>query len=157
MHKTLSQSTKGFLFYKGLETNVSAYTVTIQIVGSIAVTASTKHKRNKQELNPLYTYIKETEKCRKKEYERFLEKTSESLEIPKDVIAGEPIIRMNGNHGIHICNYNSVAEYTTERIRLSIRKKNLNISGSHLLIKSLRKEEIIIVGNITNISFEGTK
>lgn len=121
------------------------------------VKTPSRHKQNKKELNPLYAYIKETEKGRKKEYERFLEKTSENLSIPKDVIAGEPIISMTGNHCVRICNYRSVAEYTTECIRLSLGKKNLIILGGHLLIESLRKEEIIIVGNIINISFEGMK
>ena len=117
--------------------------------------ASSKHKRNKKELNPLYCYIKETEKGRKKEYEKFLEQASESLSIPKDVIAGQSIITMNGNHSIRINNYGSVAEYSTECIRLSLGKKNMVIQGKRLLIESLRREEIIIFGNITNISFEG--
>ena len=121
------------------------------------VRTPSKHKRNKKELNPLYLYIKETEKGRKKEYEKFLEQASESLSIPKDVIAGQPMISLTGNHSIRICNYRSVAEYTTECIRLSLGKKMMEICGSHLLIESLRKEEIIIVGNISNISFEGMR
>ena len=118
---------------------------------------NSKHKQNKKELNPLYLYIKETEKGRKKEYEKFLEQASESLSIPKDVIAGQPIISMTGNHSIRVCNYLSVAEYTTECISLSLGKKNMLICGNRLLIESLRKEEILIVGNILNISFEGMK
>ena len=121
------------------------------------VKTPSKHKRNKKELNPLYLYIKETEKGRKKEYEKFLEQASENLSIPKDVIAGQPMIHMTGNHSIRVCNYRSVAEYTTECIRLSLGKKNMVILGNKLLIESLRKEEIIIVGNISNISFEGMR
>ena len=121
------------------------------------VDKSSKHKRNKKELNPLYIYIKETEKNRKKEYERFWEHASEYLSIPKDVIAGQSIITLNGNHHIRVNNYRSVAEYSTECVNLCLEKKNMRICGSKLFIESLRKEEIIIVGNITNISFEGTK
>ena len=121
------------------------------------VKTPSKHKRNKKELSPLYLYIKETEKDRKKEYEKFLEQASESLSIPKDVIAGQPMIHMTGNHSIRVCNYRSVAEYTTEGICLSLGKKNMVILGNDLLIESLRKEEIIIVGNISNISFEGMR
>lgn len=116
-----------------------------------------KHKKNKKELNPLFLYLKETEKNRKKEYEKFLEKASESLSIPKDIIAGQPMMNLTGNHSIRVCNYRSVAEYHTECIRLSLVKMNMEIRGSHLLIDSLRKDEIIIVGNISNISFEGMK
>lgn len=121
------------------------------------VKTPSKHKRNKKELNPLYSYIKVTEKGRKKEYEQFLEHASESLSIPKDVIAGQPMIQLNGNHSIRVVNYRSVEEYTTELIRLSLGKKHMEICGKQLLIESLRKEEIIIVGNILNISFEGLR
>ena len=121
------------------------------------VKTPSKHKRNKNELNPLYSYIKVTEKERKKEYEQFLEHASESLSIPKDVIAGQPMIHLNGNHSIRVVNYRSVEEYTTELIRLSLGKKHMEICGKQLLIESLRKEEIIIVGNILNISFEGLR
>ena len=121
------------------------------------VKTPSKHKRNKKELNPLYLYIKETEKGRKKEYEKFLEQASESLSIPKDVIAGQPMIYLTGNHRIRVCNYRSVAEYNTECIRLSLGKKQITIFGSKLLIESLRKEEILIVGNISNVSFEGIR
>ena len=119
--------------------------------------ASSKHKHNKKELNPLYLYIKETEKGRRKEHEKFLEQASESLCIPKDVIAGQSMIHITGNHKIRVCNYRSVAEYSTECIRLSLGKKYIVISGNKLLIESLRKEEILIVGNILNISFEGIR
>ena len=112
-----------------------------------------KHKRNKKELNPLYVYIKETEKNRQKEYEKFLEHASESLSIPKDVIAGQAVISMMGNHSIRISNYRNIEEYSAESIKLSLGKKSLLISGSHLFIEYFRKDEIKIVGNILNISF----
>ena len=121
------------------------------------VKTPSKHKRNKKELNPLYSYIKETEKGRKKDYEKFIEHASESLSIPKDVLAGQPMINLTGNHHIRVNNYRSVAEYSTEHIRLSIGKKNIEIYGNHLLIESLRKDEIIIAGNILNISFDGLR
>lgn len=114
-----------------------------------------KHSKHKKELNPLYTYIKETEKKRQKEYEKFLEHASETLSIPKDVIAGQAMISMTGNHLVRVSNYRSVEEYSTELVKLSLGKKSLVINGSHLLIEILRKDEIKIVGNISNVSFAG--
>ena len=118
------------------------------------VRISSNHKRNKKEINPLYLYIQETEKKRKKEYENFLEYASERLSFSKDIIAGQPMITMSGNHYIRVSNYRSVTKYSTECVILCLWKKNMNICGSRLFIESLRKEEIIIVGNITNIFFE---
>lgn len=114
-----------------------------------------KHKKNKKELDPLYFYIKETEKNRCKEYERFIERASASLSIPKDVIAGQAMISLVGNHQVRVNNYRAVEEYSTELVKLSLGKKSLIINGSHLLIEILRKDEIKIVGNILNISFAG--
>lgn len=116
-----------------------------------------KHNKHKKELNPLYSYIKETEKNRRKEYEIFLEHASETLSIPKDVIAGQAMISMTGNHLLRISNYRSVEEYSTELIKLSLGKKSLVINGNHLLIEILRKDEIKIVGNISNVSFAGQR
>ena len=114
-----------------------------------------KHKKHKKELTPLYLYIKETEKNRQKDYEYFMEHASECLAIPKDVIAGQPMISMVGNHSIRISNYRMIEEYSTEQVKLSIGRKSLIVNGSHLLIEILRKDEIKIVGNILNISFLG--
>jgi len=112
-----------------------------------------KHKKHKKELQPLYVYINETEKNRKKEYEQFLERFSSHLSIPKDVIAGQAMISMTGNHLIRICNYRVIEEYSTEQIRLSLGKKSLLVCGNHLMIELLRKDEIEIVGIISNVSF----
>lgn len=112
-----------------------------------------KHKKHKKELQPLYLYIKETEKNRQKDYEQFVEHSSEVLSIPKDVLAGQAMISLTGNHGIRVSNYRGIEEYSTETIKLALGKKSLMIIGSHLLIENLRKDEIKIIGNISNISF----
>ena len=115
--------------------------------------AVSKHKKNKKELHPLYDYIRQTEKKRKNEYEKFLEATSEQFMIPQDVIAGQPMISITGNHGMRISNYRAIEEYSTEQVKLVLHKKTMIIQGKHLMIEYSRKEEIKIVGNILNISF----
>ena len=113
-----------------------------------------KHKKNKKELAPLHKYMKETEKNRRKEYEQFLESASEHLAIPKDVIAGQAMISMTGNHMLRVINYRAIEAYSTEQVKLSLGRKSLVINGSHLIIEYFRKDEIKIAGNIQNISFE---
>lgn len=113
-----------------------------------------KHHKHKKELKPLYVYINETEKNRRKDYERFTEQVSEQLSIPKDVIAGQARISLIGNHCIRVGNYRNMEEYSTECVKVSLGKKSLVIKGSHLLIEYFRKDEIKIIGNILNISFD---
>ena len=74
-----------------------------------------RHKHNKKELHPLYSYINEVQTKRKKEYEKFIEHTSDIFSIPQDVLTGQAIISMFGNHMIRICNYQLVEEYSTEK------------------------------------------
>lgn len=116
--------------------------------------SKSSHKKNKKELAPLQQYMKETEKNRRKDYEQFLERTSEHLAIPKDIFAGQAIISMVGNHNLRVSNYRAIEIYSTELVRLSIGRKNLVINGSHLFIEYFRNDEIKIVGNISNIVFE---
>lgn len=115
--------------------------------------AISKHKKHKKELNSLYDYIQQTEKKRKNEYEKFLETTSEQFMIPKDVVAGQSMIHMIGNHGIRISNYRAIEDYSTEQIKLLLHKKTIIIQGEHLMIEYSRKDEIKIIGNILNIYF----
>ena len=115
--------------------------------------AVSKHKKYKKELNPLYDYIRRTEKNRQKEYENFLETTSDTFMIPKDVIAGQSIISMIGSHEMRLSNYQAIKEYSTESIKLLLHKKTIIIQGERLMIEYSRKDEIKIIGNISNISF----
>jgi len=112
-----------------------------------------KHKRNKKELNPLYSYINFSEKKQKKEYESFIEHSSGTMSIPKDILANQAMIYLTGNHVIRVTNYRAIEEYSTENIKLSLGNKSLLINGSHLLIEYFRKDEIKIVGNVMNVSF----
>lgn len=112
-----------------------------------------QHKRNKKELTPLYTYIKRTERNRRMEYERFLEFESEELQIPKELLAGQPSIRMSGNHSLVFAGNYQIEEYTINQIKLGLKKQSLLVQGEDLTISYFRKDEVKIVGNIQNLSF----
>ena len=90
---------------------------------------------------------------RKKEYESFLEYESERLDIPEEVLAGQPTLRMIGNHSMNISGNYIIEEYSTESICLKTLKKKIHLSGEHLAIRYFRKDEIKIVGNIQTVSF----
>lgn len=115
--------------------------------------ASSRHKKNKKDLAPLYTYIKQTNRNRKREYEHFLEYESERLDIPKEVIAGQPRIQMSGNHSMIFSGEYTLEEYSTEKIVLHTKRKSLMIEGEKLFVRYFRKDEIKIIGNIQTISF----
>ena len=115
--------------------------------------AVSKHKQNKKELQPLYQYLKESERKRRKDYDNFLETASDRLFIPGDVIAGQSVIHMKGTGELSITNYRSIEEYSTEQIKLELYRKSMIIQGERLMIEYFRKDEIKIVGIISTISF----
>jgi len=111
------------------------------------------HKKNKKELSPLYAYITQTEKRRQKEYEHFLEHECENLSIPKEVLSGQPFIRMYGTNSMCLVGAYTIEIYRTDCIVLQIKKRKLTVEGEQLSIPYFRTDEIKIVGNILNISF----
>lgn len=113
-----------------------------------------KHKRNKKELKPLYRYINATERKRKTDYRSFTEQLSEGTHMTGDIIAGQPMLSMMGNHSITISNYQSILEYSTEQIRISTKKYPVTVTGEGLCIRYSMKDEIKIVGNIFAVSYQ---
>lgn len=112
-----------------------------------------QHKKNKKELSPLLTYIKRTERERKKEYEHYLEYECDKLGIPKEILKGCPTIRMSGNHCMNFRGDYRIEEYTTEQIRLKTAKHRILIQGNQLYLAYFTKDELRINGNILNISY----
>ena len=82
-----------------------------------------------------------------------MEHESEVLGIPTDVIAGQPLIQMNGNRSVLLLGVYQMGEYTQNRIVLQLKHKNIIVMGERLNIQYFRKDEIKINGNIQNISF----
>lgn len=114
-----------------------------------------KHKKNKKALTPFYTYLKETERRRKQEYEDYLEFESEYLGISPDVLAGESQIQISGTHSVFFFGTYTMERYKREQIILQTKRKKIIISGEHLKIEYFRKDEIKIVGKIGGLSFCG--
>lgn len=112
-----------------------------------------RHKRNKKELAPYYRYLRYTEKQRKAVYDSFSERLSQGLNMTGDVLAGQAILSMMGNHGIRIENYQSILEYSETRVRIATKKKPICIEGRQLCIQYFTKDEIQIVGQIEQVKW----
>ena len=78
---------------------------------------------------------------------------SEALELPKEIMLDLPKISMVGNLQINIENHKGIIEYTPTQIRISSNAGMLKIKGSHLYIKVIIKEEIVITGDIQSFEF----
>ncbi len=90
----------------------------------------------------------------KKTRKKMGEKVANTFDLPKEVIMDIPKVTLIGNKEISIENHKGVIQYTNEKIRISITGGELIISGEGLIINSIIPEEVIIYGEISQISFE---
>lgn len=78
---------------------------------------------------------------------------SDILELPKEVMLDLPKITSVGNQQLIVENHKGIIEYTSNKIRISVSLGILMIQGKNLYIKTIIKEEIIIVGIIYSLEF----
>lgn len=84
-----------------------------------------------------------------------IEKTSEVLDLPKNLTMQLPRLLLTGHRELFIENYRGILEYGTDTLRISTSGKTVRVCGSALNIKSIASEEITLEGNIDSVSFEG--
>lgn len=86
--------------------------------------------------------------------QRLQKKLAHLLEIPDDIVLDLPRITLLGNRQMLVENHKGIIEYTGERVRIRLNRKELLISGIGLSLGNLQAEELIIEGDITGLYFE---
>ncbi|HCL01134.1 MAG TPA: sporulation protein [Lachnoclostridium phytofermentans] len=74
--------------------------------------------------------------------------------LPPDIIAGAPIVTINGRNSISIENHRKIIEYTGEKIKISTKICNLCIEGKNLKITYYTKEELKVTGIIHSVYYQ---
>lgn len=118
------------------------------------IVKSEHHKYKDKTNKELYDSNKQREKQRKAERITYLEIISQNLMLPPDVIAGAPIITLNGRNSISVENHKRILEYTCDKIRISTKINCLCIEGRNLKISFYTKEELKILGLIHKVYYE---
>ncbi|MDD5933991.1 MAG: YabP/YqfC family sporulation protein [Clostridiales bacterium] len=114
-----------------------------------------EHEKYKGVANKeLYVKSKQEEKERKAERLSYLEIISQNLMLPPDIIAGAPIVTINGRNTICIENHKRILEYTSEKIRVSTKINCLCVEGKNLRVAYYTKEELKVVGMIHKVYYE---
>ncbi|MCI8717849.1 MAG: YabP/YqfC family sporulation protein [Lachnospiraceae bacterium] len=76
-----------------------------------------------------------------------------TLGLPKDLVMGEVNVRIAGKSRIFIENYRYIIEYTESVLKLQCRNTKLKICGNKLVIEYYSKEEMLVKGIISEISY----
>lgn len=76
-----------------------------------------------------------------------------ALELPAEVVLGQPLLTMTGREELFVENYKGLLEYTTESLRLHTGAGCLHIKGRGLALVSVHADAVLIRGRILSITF----
>lgn len=85
--------------------------------------------------------------------QKYKQKFSNMLDIPKDVLLDLPKITVIGDIQIYIENHKGIIEYTSNLVRISTALGQLVIVGEDLILRNIGLEEIYLDGHIKKIKF----
>ncbi|NLF35290.1 MAG: sporulation protein [Clostridiales bacterium] len=83
--------------------------------------------------------------------ETVLEKTSQLLDLPGDLVAGLPRIELLGDRELRVENHKGILAYGTEEIHISGGKLILRVKGTALELRSMNTLELLITGHIASL------
>lgn len=75
------------------------------------------------------------------------------MEIPKDIIYGDVLIRLYGNKEAIIENYKGILLYTKEEIAIACKKITIRIYGNHMKISYFSGSDMKVIGEIGSIMY----
>lgn len=77
-----------------------------------------------------------------------------AFELPMDVVMQLPLIHFTGGALVEVENHRGILEYTDRRIRIASAAGPLTVTGDHMMIVCIQKEQIVIRGNIYGVSLK---
>lgn len=86
--------------------------------------------------------------------QKFMEKFTELLELPKEIVLNMPKLTMLGNGDLIIENYKGIIEYDEDVVRVNTTAGIIKVQGVEIYIKEITAENIMIYGNILSLEFQ---
>ena len=112
------------------------------------------HRKNiKEQRKVLNRNAREEQKKRNLERLSYLEAISETLTLPQEILAGAPILNIQGRNSLLLENYKKVLEYSDTVIRIQTKVYYVNILGNDLKIQYYTKNEMRVDGVFRSIEF----
>lgn len=78
---------------------------------------------------------------------------AENLKLPRDLIMGDVNIRIIGKSEVFIENYRYIIEYSETVLKLQCKNTKLKILGKKLSIEYFSKDDMLVRGMISEISY----
>lgn len=83
------------------------------------------------------------------------DQTVSVLNLPKDVIPGEPVITITGRQRVFIENYHRIVSFQDEEIKLQAKTCRILVHGKRLRIEYYTRDDMMIAGQICSVVMEG--
>jgi sporulation protein YqfC len=77
----------------------------------------------------------------------------ESLQLPKDLFLGMPLLSIEGNRSVSIANHRGIVRYSSETVVVATKSYAIEITGRALVIPRFSKEMIEITGVVKSVNF----
>jgi sporulation protein YqfC len=76
-----------------------------------------------------------------------------SLDLPKDLFLGMPLLSLEGDRTLCIANHRGIVRYSSEVIVVATRTYAIEITGRSLVIPRFSRDMIEIVGVVRSVTF----
>ena len=76
-----------------------------------------------------------------------------TCQLPKDVLWGASIISLTGNTEMIVENFKNILKFQSELLIVQCKNYQININGTNLIIDLFSKDEMKVLGNISEIKF----
>ena len=77
----------------------------------------------------------------------------DTLELPKDIFGGLPLLSMEGNRSLCITNHRGIVRYSRDKIVIATRNGSIEIAGRELLIPKFTRDIVEIRGYLEGVTF----
>lgn len=81
-----------------------------------------------------------------------LERLVEEIDLPGEVMPGQPLVELAGDRRVLIENHSGVTEYGKEKICVKVRYGVLTVCGCGLELARMTKEQLVITGRIDGVT-----
>lgn len=85
---------------------------------------------------------------------RHMERFAEALAIPPEVLINVPRVEIVGHLQFRVENHRGIEQYQPHRVVIRIPDGRLVVSGRHLVIGWIDKNELLVTGEVRSLVFK---
>lgn len=82
------------------------------------------------------------------------ERLGMALALPLDVVAGLPLVELQGDSQLRVENHRGILAYAPEEIHINGGKISLRVVGEGLELKTMQRGELLITGRVRAVEVE---